>query len=79
MEPISNEQVKALIETHIPGAEVDIQGDGYKYSATVTSERFIGLNTVKRHKMVYAALNEQINSGLLHALTLKTLAPDEAP
>jgi acid stress-induced BolA-like protein IbaG/YrbA len=77
MEPISNDTIAALLKTVIPDAEIQISGDGYKYQALIISATFAGLNTVKRHQKVYAALREAITGGALHALTLKTLTPEE--
>ncbi len=74
---ISNEDVAKLIQQGIPDAEVSVDGDGYKYEATVISSRFEGLNTLKRHQAVYAAVNSAISSGDLHALTIHAKTPDE--
>lgn len=74
---LSNDAVKQMIEAHLEGANVNIIGDGYKYEAEVISSAFAGLNTLKRHKLVYAALNEAITSGELHALTIRTYTPEE--
>jgi acid stress-induced BolA-like protein IbaG/YrbA len=43
----------------------------------VTSEVFAGLTTIKRHKLVYAAVNNEIASGELHALTIVAKTPAE--
>jgi len=75
---ISNEDVTKLIQQGIPGAEVSVDGDGYKYEATVISSRFEGLNTLKRHQAVYAAVDSAISSGDLHALTIHAKTPEEA-
>lgn len=75
---ISNEEVAKLIEAGIPGAKVEVEGDGYKYETTVISESFAGLNTLKRHQAVYAAVNSAITSGELHALTINAKTPEEA-
>lgn len=75
---ISNEDVIELIKTGIPNANVTVDGDGYKYETTVVSETFAGLNTLKRHQVVYAAVNSAITSGELHALTIIAKTPDEA-
>ena len=72
------DEVKRLIEAGLPGAEVEVSGDGSKFEARVVSKAFAGLNTVKRHQKVFATVNEHIASGAIHALTLKTLTPDEA-
>lgn len=74
---ISNEAVTEMIKNAIPDAEVTVSGDGYKYEANVVSTRFEGLNTLKRHQLVYAAVNDAIQSGELHALTIKAATPDE--
>ncbi len=66
------EDIKKLIEEGIPGAMVEVTGDGYKYEAIVASDKFQGLNTMKQHQMVYAAVNHLITSGKIHALSLKT-------
>ncbi len=75
---ISNEAVEKLITSAIPGAEVTVSGDGYKYETTVISQDFEGLNKVKRHQLVYAAVNSAITSGELHALTITALTTEEA-
>lgn len=74
---ISNEAVEAMIRKSLPDAQVTISGDGYKYEADIISTAFEGLMTVKRHQMVYAAVNEAITSGELHALTIRAKTPAE--
>lgn len=71
---LTTEEIRAKIEAGIPGAKVEVNGDGYKYEAIVISKQFEGLNTMKQHQMVYATVNELITSGELHALSLKTSA-----
>jgi len=75
---ISNDDVTKLIEASFPDAKITVDGDGYKYETTVVSEAFAGLNTLKRHQAVYAAVNSAITSGELHALTITAKTPDEA-
>ena len=43
----------------------------------ITSDAFEGLTSIKRHKLVYACVNEQIASGELHALTIVAKTPAE--
>jgi acid stress-induced BolA-like protein IbaG/YrbA len=74
---ISNEEVAKLIQDGLPNATVNVEGDGYKYQATVISESFADLNTLKRQQAVYATVNEAITSGALHALTIIAKTPDE--
>lgn len=75
---ISNETVEQIIRAKLPDAQVTVSGDGYKYEADIISTAFEGMMTLKRHQLVYAALNEAITSGQLHALTLRTKTPAEA-
>ena len=75
---ISNEEVIALIKQGIPEAEVTVEGDGYKYETTVISDTFEGLNTLKRHQAVYAAVDSAITSGDLHALTIHAKTTGES-
>jgi acid stress-induced BolA-like protein IbaG/YrbA len=71
------EEVKRLIEAGIPGSQVSVKGDGSHFDAVVISEAFAGLTPVKKQQLVYATVNEQITSGKLHALSIKTYTPDE--
>jgi acid stress-induced BolA-like protein IbaG/YrbA len=74
---ISNEAVETLISDAFDNVEVTVSGDGYKYETTVISPAFTDLNKVKRHQLVYKAVNEAIVSGELHALTITALTPEE--
>ena len=71
------DELRALIERALPGAQVEVSGDGDHFEAVVVSERFEGLSPVKRHQAVYGALGDAF-SGAIHALALKTLTPSEA-
>lgn len=70
--------IKSLIEQGLPGARADVQGpDGVHFEARVTASGFAGKPTLARHRMVYATLGE-LMGGEIHALALKTVAPEEA-
>lgn len=47
------------------------------FRLSIVSPDFEGLTTIKRHKLVYKALAEEL-AGPVHALSLKTKAPSEA-
>lgn len=72
------EQIKALIAEKLPDADIAVTGGDGKYQAVVISGRFRRLETLKRHRMVYAAVDEEIRNGSLHALTIVTRTPEEA-
>ena len=71
------EQIQQLIASQMPDAEVEVSGGEGKFVANVTSDAFDGLNMLKRHKLVYACVNDQIASGELHALTIVAKTPAE--
>ena len=70
-------EVKKCIEAGMPGAEVSVTADGSKYTATVVSAEFEGKTMIAEQKMVYATVNDHIQSGAIHALTIKAYTPDE--
>ena len=71
------EKIQQLITAHMPAATVEVSGGEGKFVANVTSEVFAGLTTIKRHKLVYASVNNEIASGELHALTIVAKTPAE--
>ena len=75
--PMAATEIERLIRGAIPDAEVtitDLAGDGDHYCARVVSASFAGLDRVRQHQRVYAALGGRMG-GELHALQLTTAAP----
>lgn len=66
-----------LVENAIADSQVEITGDGSKFEAQVISDSFDGMSVVKRHKLVYAVLDEHIKSGAIHALSIKAFTKTE--
>lgn len=66
-----------LVESSIAGAKADVTGDGSKFEAQVISDTFDGMSTIKRHKLVYAVLDEHIKTGAIHALSIRAYTPGE--
>ena len=71
------EKIQQIIASHMPDAAVEVSGGEGKFIAEVTSDAFEGLTPIKRHKMVYACVNDEITSGELHALTIVARTPAE--
>ena len=71
------EEIKALLESQIADSQVDVTVDGSHVNIVVVSPSFIGLNPVKKQQLVYGALSEQIASGVIHAVNMKTYTPDQ--
>lgn len=47
------------------------------FNVTVVSEQFHGRNLLKRHRLVYDLLEEELQHGGVHALSLNTKTPAE--
>ncbi len=71
------EEVKTIIEAGIENCEATVTADGSKYTAVVVSGVFEGMTMINEQKMVYALLNDHIQSGAIHALTIKAYTPEE--
>jgi acid stress-induced BolA-like protein IbaG/YrbA len=70
--------VQNLIQQGLPEAKVEVHGpDGVHFEALVVSPAFAGKLPLARHRMVYATLGE-LMGGAIHALSLRTLTPEEA-
>ena len=76
---MSPEQVKSLIEAALPCVNVEVEGDGHHFYASIVSSAFAGLKLLERHRLVKEKLKGVLDSGELHALSLRaTKTPDEA-
>lgn len=73
---VTPENIKTWIEEGLANSEVQAQGDGQHFSAIVICPEFAGKNTLARHRMVYDALGDRMQTQI-HALSLQTLTPDE--
>jgi len=70
--------IKTLIEQGLPGSSAVVSGaDGVHFEATVVAAAFAGKLPLARHRLVYATLGE-LMGGAIHALSLKTMTPEEA-
>ena len=69
--------VKQLLQNHMQGCEFHVQGQGNHYDIEAISDVFEGLRPVKKQQLVYAALQEQIADGSIHAVNIRTYTPAE--
>ncbi len=73
-------ELKTLIETKLGANTTALikSDDNVHFNATIISDVFNGvLSKVKQQQMVYAAINEHIASGELHAIAMKTYTPEK--
>jgi BolA protein len=80
--------IRALLESLDP-LSVDIIDESHKhaghagsrdgaghYRLQIVTTKFIGKNTMARHRMIYSALDGMMKSEI-HALNIQALTPDE--
>ncbi len=64
-------EVKNFLEEKLPGAKVEVEGEGCNFQLNVISEELAALGPVKRQQQIYAHLNPWIADGSIHAVTMK--------
>jgi acid stress-induced BolA-like protein IbaG/YrbA len=70
-------QIESWIAAGLPCEHLAVAGDGQHFEALIVSAEFADLNRVKRQQRVYAILRDRLDSGELHALSMRTLTPEE--
>lgn len=76
----SPEKIQQLVEAGLPGAKAEVRdttGTSDHFELVVVASAFEGKGPVDRHRMVYAAIGPAVG-GEIHALSLRTLTPQEA-
>lgn len=73
---VTPEDVKSYIAAGLACEHLEVSGDGHHFEATIVSVAFDGKRPIARHQLVYAALGDRMKAEI-HALSMKTLTPDE--
>jgi len=73
------DKIKERIEQAIPTTHVQILdlGGGDHIRAIVVSPAFVGKSLIQQHKMILDLFRKEIDSNDVHALTVKTLTPEQ--
>lgn len=73
-------QLKQRLETLGPNTQVevvDLTGTQDHYQATIVSSAFQGKLMIEQHRMVLALVQSEVDSGEVHALTMRTFTPEQ--
>ncbi len=83
------QRIRELLTANLAPATLELIDESHKhvghagardgrghFALTIVSEAFVGLAMVARHRQVYVALGELMNTDI-HALSIKALAPTE--
>ena len=68
--------IEASIRAGLAVTHLEVTGDGAHFEAVIVSPNFAGLNRVRQHQLVYAALGGRMREEI-HALSMKTFSPEE--
>lgn len=74
------EEITRRIQEALPGADVvlnDMTGTQDHWEARIVAASFEGMSRVARQRAIYGALGELMH-GPIHALSLKTITPEQA-
>jgi stress-induced morphogen len=69
------EQMISRLNNKFPNSQVqvyDLTGTQNHWEVHVSSRLFSGLTRIQQHKLVMEAFNEELKTGEVHALTMKT-------
>jgi BolA protein len=72
----SPERLEIIDDSHKHAGHASARGGGH-FTVRIVSPDFHGKNLVERHRMVFAALAEEMQSNAIHALSIDAAAPDE--
>ncbi len=74
---VSPDVVETKLKAAFPDAEIQISTrDGEHYEVTVVSGSFVGQGRVQQHQMVYKTVQDEMLSGAIHAMSVKTFTPE---
>lgn len=72
---MSPEQIKERLEQSYPDGKIeviDLTGTHDHYQVYIESEAFNGMSRIQQHKHVMNVFDQELASGEVHALTIKT-------
>lgn len=73
LEPVA---LEIIDESHKHAGHAGSRDGAGHYLLQIVTQRFAGLNTLARHRMIYSALDEMMQHEI-HALNIQAHTPDE--
>ena len=71
------DDVRSILEQQLTDCDIKVEVDGSHVNIIVIGDVFQGKRPVQRQQIVYGALQEQIASGVIHAVNMKTYSIQE--
>jgi BolA protein len=75
-EHLAPEQLEVIDDSHRHAGHAGAADGRGHFTVIIVSARFAGLNTIKRHRLVYEAVGDLMTTDI-HALSIQALAPGE--
>lgn len=70
-------QIEALISAAVELDELHVAFDGSQCKVIAVADFFEELSRVKKQQTIYKPLQESINNGSIHAVTIKTFSTEQ--
>jgi BolA protein len=78
LQSLEPDQLEVVDDSHHHAGHAGAADGRGHFSVLLVSKRFVGMNTLRRHRLVYEAVGEMMVTDI-HALSIQALAPGEAP
>ncbi len=72
---MTEEQMRGRLAKDFPDSDIivnDLTGTEDHWEVHIASSRFVNLTRIQQHKLVMLAFEEELKTGEVHALTMKT-------
>ena len=69
--------IKKLLQSEFPNSDIEVSGEGCKFTVAIISDIFKGKNRVQRQRLVNNVLKKHLESGTIHAVSIIAKAPGE--
>lgn len=76
-ERLDASHVEVLDESHLHAGHAGAKSGGGHFRATLVSARFEGLSRVAAQRLVYEMIDDEFQSGSIHALAMRTFTPEK--
>jgi len=70
------QDIVARVSAQIPNSTVKVSVEGNRALIEVVSDTFESMSRVQKQQAVYACIDEFIQDGRLHAVTIRALSPE---
>jgi len=78
LQALEPDQLEVIDDSHQHAGHAGAADGRGHFSVLVVSKRFAGLNTLRRHRLVYETVGDMMVTDI-HALSIQALAPGEPP